>query len=287
MWSDICKNISSALNQEFQPIEKKPLLNGNISHTYRLSSAHEQFFVKIDELDKLELFACQTDNLSKISQSQTIQCPKVICYGTTRAFSYLVLEYFNFSYAKDQSWYATGEQIARMHQYGEQKMFGWDTDNYISALVQPNRWAKRWSTFFSEQRIGWQLELALENGMAFGNIDSIVDQAHQVLIHHKPTPSLLHGNLWLGNIGFHLDEPVVFGTASYWGDREAEIARSRLFNVFPESFYQGYEHVWPLAHDYTDRELIYQLYYLLTLCNQDGSDHQFKTEMLVKRIMLL
>jgi fructosamine-3-kinase len=27
---------------------------------------------------------------------------------------------------------------------------------------QPNAWQRRWSTFFAEQRIGWQLELAAE-----------------------------------------------------------------------------------------------------------------------------
>lgn len=287
MWSDICNNIRNSINSEFTPIERKPLLNGNISHTYRLSSEDKQYFVKINDLDKIDLYVCQADNLMQIANSQTIQCPQVICYGTTQAFSYLVLEYFNFSQNVQANWFSTGEQIARLHQYGEQKMFGWDTDNYISALVQPNRWAKRWSSFFAEQRIGWQLELAMENGMAFGRIDSIVEQAQQILQHHKPTPSLLHGNLWFGNLGFNNSEPVIFDSASYWGDREAEIARSRLLQSFPEAFYQGYQQAHPLAHDYTDRELVYQLYYLLAMCNQDGSDHQLKTEMVVKRIMML
>ncbi|MCE2570500.1 fructosamine kinase family protein [Motilimonas eburnea] len=287
MWSDICNNIRNSIDSDFHPIERKPLLNGNISHTYRLSSHNKQYFVKINDLDKVDLYVCQADNLNQIAKSQTIQCPQVICYGTTRAFSYLVLEYFNFSQHAHANWFSTGEQIARLHQFGEQKMFGWDTDNYISALVQPNRWAKRWSSFFAEQRIGWQLELAMENGMAFGRIDSIVEQAQQVLQHHKPTPSLLHGNLWLGNLGFSHAEPVIFDSASYWGDREAEIARSRLLQSFPDSFYQGYQQAFPLAHDYTDRELVYQLYYLLAMCNQDGSDHQLKTEMVVKRIMML
>ncbi len=287
MWSDICKNIRNTLNSDFDPIERKPLFNGHISHTYRLSSKDKQYFVKINELDKLDLYVCQADNLLQIANSHTIQCPQVICYGTSRAFSYLVLEYFNFAQNAQANWHSTGEQIARLHQYGEQKMFGWDTDNYISALVQPNRWAKRWSSFFAEQRIGWQLELAMENGMAFGRIDSIVEQAQQILQHHKPTPSLLHGNLWLGNLGFSNNEPIIFDSACYWGDREAEIARSRLFQSFPDEFYLGYQQAFPLAHDYTDRELVYQLYYLLAMCNQDGSDHQLKTEMVVKRIMML
>src|SRR2546429_144916 len=69
----------------------------------------------------------------------------------------------------------------------------------ITRSPQPNTWQRRWSTFFAEQRIGWQLELAAEKGIAFGNIDAIVEHIQQRLASHQPQPSLLHGDLWSGN----------------------------------------------------------------------------------------
>ncbi|MEA7548785.1 fructosamine kinase family protein, partial [Salmonella enterica subsp. enterica serovar Anatum] len=54
---------------------------------------------------------------------------------------------------------------------------GWVTNLNVYAgdtTPQPNTWQRRWSTFFAEQRIGWQLELAAEKGITFGNIDAIV-----------------------------------------------------------------------------------------------------------------
>jgi fructosamine-3-kinase len=57
-----------------------------------------------------------------------------------------------------------GQQIAHLHQWSDQPQFGLDFDNDLSTTPQPNAWQRRWSTFFAEQRIGWQLELAAEKG---------------------------------------------------------------------------------------------------------------------------
>lgn len=75
---------------------------------------------------------------------------------------------------------------------------------------------------FAEQRIGWQLELAAEKGIAFGNIDAIVEHIQQRLASHQPQPSLLHGDLWSGNCALGPDGPYIFDPACYWGDRECD-----------------------------------------------------------------
>ncbi|WP_411979313.1 fructosamine kinase family protein, partial [Vibrio sp. 378] len=49
--------------------------------------------------------------------------------------------------------------------WGEQKEFGFDTDNYLGSTLQPNQWHKKWCMFFAEQRIGWQLQLLKEKGI--------------------------------------------------------------------------------------------------------------------------
>ncbi|MGA4816619.1 fructosamine kinase family protein [Pseudomonas aeruginosa] len=72
------------------------------------------------------------------------------------------------------------------------------------------------------QRIGWQLELAAEKGLHFGDIDTLVDVVQQRLTNHQPQPSLLHGDLWSGNCALGPDGPYL-DPAWYWGDRECDL----------------------------------------------------------------
>ncbi|MCU6406020.1 fructosamine kinase family protein, partial [Enterobacter quasiroggenkampii] len=112
---------------------------------------------------------------------------------------FLVMDYLPPRPLDAHSAFILGQQIARLHQWSDQPQFGLDFDNALSTTPQPNTWQRRWSTFFAEQRIGWQLELAAEKGIAFGNIDAIVEHIQQRLASHQPQPSLLHGDLWSGN----------------------------------------------------------------------------------------
>lgn len=70
------------------------------------------------------------------------------------------------------------------------------------------------------------------------------------LLSHNPSPSLIHGDLWGGNKGFCKKGgrvvPVIFDPATYYGDREADIAMTYLFGGFNADFYKGYEWEWEL-----------------------------------------
>jgi len=67
------------------------------------------------------------------------------------------------------------------------------------------------------------------------------------LSQHQPHPSLVHGDLWSGNAAITVDgEPVILDPATYWGDREVDLAMTELFGGFPAAFYRGYNDVFPL-----------------------------------------
>lgn len=40
--------------------------------------------------------------------------------------------------------------------------------------------------------------------------------------------------------------PIIFDPATYYGDREADVAMTYLFGGFGSDFYEGYESEWPL-----------------------------------------
>ncbi len=51
-----------------------------------------------------------------------------------------------------------------------------------------------------------------------------------LLTGHAPPASLLHGDLWSGNQATDSDgQPVIFDPAVYHGDRETDLAMTRLF----------------------------------------------------------
>ena len=74
-------------------------------------------------------------------------------------------------------------------------------------------------------------------------------------------------------MGSEQGEPYVIDPAVYFGDRETDIAFSRLFGGFPAAFYEAYEHAWPLESGWREREEIYNLYHLLNHLNLFGEGY--------------
>ncbi|TOO43842.1 fructosamine kinase family protein, partial [Vibrio parahaemolyticus] len=178
-----------------------------------------------------------------------------------------------------------GQQLAQLHQWGEQKEFGFDTDNYLGSTLQPNQWHKKWCMFFAEQRIGWQLQLLKEKGVTLVDIDDFIDVVKQLLANHTPEPSLLHGDLWNGNVALTAFGPICFDPACYWGDRECDIAMTELFGGFQPEFYQGYESVMPLLPGYHERKDIYNLYHILNHCNLFGGHYLEQAQLTINKII--
>ncbi|MCC5852617.1 MAG: fructosamine kinase family protein [Alkalimonas sp.] len=263
MWQAIAEHINSELDSDFKVVSKQQLSGGDINLAYHIFDDQHDFFIKLNEKEELEQFIAEAMSLQTIEHRHAIRVPKVICYGQTLDKAFLVLEYIPLIEEHDAGWDALGQAMARMHADSGQAMYGFDWDTCVGRTSQPNKWHGNWSSFFSEQRFGWLLQLLQEQGFGFGKIDALVEQCRQRLNHHQPTPSLVHGDFWRGNLGFTADEPVVFDPASYYGDREVDIAFSELFGRFPDSFYQSYQSQYPLDKNYAERKSLYNLYHVL------------------------
>ena len=186
MWQAISRLLSEQLGEGEIELRNE-LPGGEIHAAWHLRYAGRDFFVKCDERELLTGFTAEADQLELLSRSQTVSVPKVW------AVDFLPPRPLDAHNA-----FILGQQLAHLHEWSDQPQFGLDFDNALSTTPQPNTWQRRWSTFFAEQRIGWQLELAAEKGIAFGNIDAIVEHVQQRLSSHQPQPSLLHGDLWSG-----------------------------------------------------------------------------------------
>lgn len=284
MWQAVNRLLSEHLGSA-EIGEHVELPGGEIHAAWRLRYGDKDVFVKCNSRELLPLFAAEADQLSLLARSKTVRVPEVYGVGSDRDYSFLLLEYQPLVSLDVDNAYLLGQQLAALHQWSEQLEFGLDFDNELATIPQPNAWQRKWSTFFSQQRIGWQLQLAAEKGINFGDIDQIIERVRSKLQNHQPQPSLLHGDLWPHNCGQSDQGPIIFDPACYWGDKECDLSMLPLYPNIPNQLIDGYQSITPLPNGYIERQSVYQLYYLLNRCNLFGSQHEVVVQRAIERLL--
>ena len=91
----------------------------------------------------------------------------------------------------------------------------------------------------------------------------------------RKQPSLVHGDLWSGNVFADSDgRPVLIDPAVYRGHREVDLAMMELFGGFEDAVFARYAESSPLLPGYaSERRHVYQLYPLLVHVNLFGSGY--------------
>jgi fructosamine-3-kinase len=161
----------------------------------------------------------------------------------------------------DPDWPALGVRLADLHRTSCGDRFGWHRDNLLGRATQPGGWSDDWPAFFAEERLRPLLGAdALPDDVRLRLERGIGGPLGDLLGAHAPTASLVHGDLWSGNIvdGSWLVDPAV-----WMADRELELAFTRLFGGVPEPFFTGYDSRWPLPSGAAQRRPALQLYHLL------------------------
>lgn len=284
MWSAISRLLSEQLGSA-EITRRLELPGGEVHSAWQIRYGEHEIFVKCNVRDKLSLFIREAEQLELLARTHTVHVPRVYGVGNDRDYSFLLLEYIAPEPLDDASAYQLGQQLARLHQWSEQPQFGLDFDNNITTTPQPNSWLRRWSFFFAEQRIGWQLQLAAEKGLHYGDIDVIVDCVQRALNNHHPQPSLLHGDLWPANCAGSKTGPWIFDPACYWGDRECDLAMLEWYPRLPRQIYEGYHAVWPLPAGFSQRQPVYQLYYLLNRANVFGGSWLEEAQLAIGQLL--
>jgi fructosamine-3-kinase len=285
VWNHITDHIGQATGVKFSTLSPISVSGGCINQAYQLQDKNQNYFVKTNKSSLISMFEAEAAGLREIAKTEAIRVPKPICFGTSGNTSYLVLEQIDMSGIGDME--LAGRQLAQMHR----KIgggFGWHMDNTIGSTHQPNNLSTDWVEFWREARLGYQLKLATQLGYAGRLRDSgekLLELLPQLITHH-PQPSLLHGDLWGGNISFTRDgAPVIFDPAVYYGDREADIAMTELFGGFSSAFYSAYNETWPLDSGYTGRKTLYNLYHVLNHLNIFGGGYASQAQGMIDRLL--
>ncbi|MGV0026728.1 fructosamine kinase family protein [Phormidesmis priestleyi] len=286
MWTQIEQQISEVIKQQFKVGDRTSVSGGCINQGYKVTNGKHTFFVKLNRASQFSMFEAEALGLKELSATGTILVPKPICYGVASDSAYIVLEWLEFGRGKGESWQKMGQELAKLHQVRKSTAFGWERNNTIGATPQINTWTSDWTDFFTQHRIGYQLQLAKQRGGNFSQGDRLLAAIPELLMNHKPRPSLVHGDLWSGNAAFtRSGEPVIFDPATYWGDREVDIAMTELFGGFPSEFYQSYNQTWPLDAGYKQRKTLYNLYHVLNHFNLFGGSYESQANQMIRSLL--
>lgn len=294
MWTKIQQHIQQVTGREFvicdgqRPIvgHCTPVGGGSINQAYHISNGNQHYFIKVNQASKRTMFEAEAIGLQEIHDSQTIRVPEPLAWGTASEYSYIIMEWIPLGQGKTQTWFEMGQQLAQMHRRSHAQGFGWHRNNTIGDTPQLNSWRENWGQFFAEQRIGYQVQLAQRRGGYFRHTEALIETIPTLLAGHHPVPSLVHGDLWSGNAAFsQRGEPILLDPATYYGDREVDIAMTELFGGFPSAFYQGYQATWLLAEGYQQRRVLYNLYHILNHFNLFGGGYASQAQSMIDQIL--
>jgi protein-ribulosamine 3-kinase len=267
-----------------------PRLNagrGGPAGCHRLESDAGALFVKVGEAQLAEAFAAEAAGLTELAAAGALRVPRALASGRAGTTAFLALEWIEAGRADRDCERRLGEGLAALHAVHAGR-FGWKSDNSIGRSPQLNGWCDEWAQFFAERRLRAQLELAHRNGI-FGALgaaaERLPESAQALLAGHRPAASLLHGDLWGGNwLATTTGEPVIFDPAVYYGDRETDLAMTRLFGGFGAEFYRAYESAAPLTPGAPLRAEFYNLYHVLNHANLFGGGYVRQARATIARL---
>ena len=264
----------------------RDLHGGDINRAALIQSGKTNWFVKYRNNAPVGMFEAEALALEKISETGCIRVPEAIAWGADDGTSWLVLEYLELTSSGPAT--LLGEQLAALHEISGDS-FGWSHNNYIGTTPQLNQQTDNWSDFWRNYRLKPQLAMAQAAGFGsriFDRGDRLLESLGQLMQDHEPAASLLHGDLWAGNKAYTpAGLPVIFDPASYYGDRETDIAMSELFGGFEPAFYSAYRSHSPLPDGYPLRRELYNLYHMLNHLNLFGTAYLSRCESIIDSLL--
>jgi fructosamine-3-kinase len=267
---------------------QRRVTGGSINECYCWPGDAGAMFVKVAPPEARDMFAAEAAGLAELEWAHAVRVPRVLASGHTEQAAFLALEWIETGVAGPDCEARLGRELAALHGVTAPR-FGWARDNTIGPTPQVNGASEDWAEFFRERRLRPQLKMAAAHGFAdlpAAAGERLLESVPGLLAGHRPAASLLHGDLWGGNwLAALSGEPVLIDPAVYYGDRETDLAMTRLFGGFGERFYQAYQAAAPLAFGWQARAELYNLYHVLNHANLFGGGYARQARAMIEHLL--
>ncbi len=266
--------ITGSAIEEFLPVS-----GGCIHEAWKIKLSNgKELFAKTGTKQSWGMFLAETEGLRELKRwanPALLVIPEPIALEKIGNQAILILPWLKLQAGNQTS---LGKGLAQLHKASANKnpgKFGWESHGFIGAGPQPGGWETTWGECFIRLRLYPQLELATQWGLDANCSKSSLLPLIPYLNSHNPSPSIVHGDLWSGNAFTHSDgRGVLIDPATWWADREVDIAMTKMFGGFSNEFYKGYESEWPLPDHASKRIDLYNFYHLLNHANLFGGSYK-------------
>jgi len=239
---------------------------GCIHEARRVTTSEGEFFAKWSAECAGDIFLREAEGLEALrAVGSPIVIPRVIAAAAPLDGdpAFLILEYLKPADRGDDT--RLGEGLAVLHRsHGD--AFGFPSPSYCGATRQENAWDDSWPAFYRDRRIEPLLKVLDQRGsLTAGDRRSYRRLMERLpeLLGDDATPSLIHGDLWSGNVLATTEGPALVDPACAYASREMEFGITTLFGGLSQRAFAAYQEAWPLAPGWRDRNPLYQLYHLL------------------------
>ena len=279
------KELSDALGQHVKTLDF--LHKGQIGDIYIASVEDKSYVVKTSEqMEKLAIEATMLEDLHEAK----IRVPNVIISKE----SFLVLEYIEtIDQAKCIQELEAAKLLSTLHSVtNESRMYGYYYDTTIGPFPQKNEQTQyNWTLFLGQMRIMPMARHCYDKGkipkQMVERLEGLCRDLYERIDMRTIYPSLLHGDVWSGNVLFERGGACLIDPAIYYGDKEMELAFILLFGTFGETFFDAYQEIHPLSNDfYVSKAPIYQIYPLLVHVALYGGSYIGELECILKRLKI-
>lgn len=153
-----------------------------------------------------------------------------------------------------RAWADIARHVRHLHdQHGA--LYGWPSDYAFGTVLIDNRQGRDWPAFWGEQRL--VATTSLLDRPWRERVERLARRLPD-LLPASPPGSLLHGDLWTGNILVKDGAlAALIDPACYHGDAEVDLAMLCLFGRPDDSFWDAYGALEP---GWEQRRAIYQLF---------------------------
>lgn len=260
---------------------------GQIGEIYLVKSSDTTYLLKTSNPSKR--LQTEADMLKDIKKYE-IMVPKV--YDVSE--KHLLMEYIEENRVDHTlKEVLAAKIISKLHTVtNNDRMYGYFYDTTIGPFYQKNEQTQyNWALFLGQMRILPMAQICFEKGKIgkdmMKRVELLCRDLYKRIDMTTITPSLLHGDIWSGNILYNDQGATLIDPAIYYGDKEMELAFILMFNTFGKTFFDYYTEVHPLSSDFYDLKVpLYQIYPTLVHVALYGASYTNSLETLLKRLKI-